>query len=427
MKLLLFVITLFLRRLWRRLRDAAVRSPALTIAVTALCLFLGITLFVYDIPIHSAFDWSVFVLLLAVSSLAQLCALWFNTESLNQVLLRFSNSRYTRQTIGRTYFLCQGMLCLVPPIFLLCLFLGDVLSIAGQLPAAPLPVLGLFIGFHFVSSLLFQTLGVRFSRAGALVCTILTSAAFLFALYLGSITISAVIAVLTAGIAAFFLLTLRAEYAIQKPVLGAKLFLPRIKGLLSDYVSANFMVVYILSLYASVFILYDFLKLLESERPEPQVIKNYAFVSLLLGSLSFIGAADSGNSINWKMQLFAGLRYRTYCIRSLTFLSLIYLPVWLPAFVAYCFWLPLSGVLLFPLVLGVNLLFTVHFFLLQPPPKILPQILIKGALWFAFILAGAWCYYSAALPGLLLALPLLGVCFKAREDLYDWGSYDYMR
>jgi hypothetical protein len=421
MKLLLFTISLFLRRL----RDAVLRSLGLTIVLTALVLFLVITLSIYGIAIHADLDWFSFVLILAICQLGQICAFWFNTESLNRVLLACINSRYSRQTISRAYFLYCGMIALIPPLILLCLFLMGVYSLLP--PAAPLPVLGLFTGFHFASSLLFQALSVRFSRAGALAAAVLTSAVFLAALYMGSLALPAAIAALIAAIAAFFLLTLRAEYAIQKPVFGAKLFLPRIKGLISDYINADFAVMYILALCASVYILYDFIKLIGNENPEPGVIKNYAMLSLLLGSLSFYGAIGSGMTINWNMQSFAGLSYRTYCVRSLAFLSLLSLPAWLPAFAVYCFWLPPSDVLLFPLVIGVNLLFTVHYCLLPMPRESRIRMLIRGAIWFAFIIAGAYCYHRAALPGLLLALPLMVVCIRARENIYDWGSYDYLR
>jgi hypothetical protein len=365
MTLFFFALKLFLKRI---IRDLILRSPL--VSITALLLTI---LFIY-VNRHFTLTEPRFIGLLAVLYITSISSLWFKKQRINLALLRFCNSRYSNQKIILFYSVLQVLRTMIPSLvvcLLLVLGLLEVYADSGQLldKRTSLVIFALFFGFSGLSCFLFQQF-----------CT------------------------------------WQVQRSSSQNRRVPQLFLPRLKSVLSDYVSPDYLLGYLFILCLSVYILYDFIKAFQSDL-EPQSIKNYALVFLCLGAFSFMGIVDSVEHIQWSFLVFSGLGYGFFCIRSIIFLSISSVPVWVPFFIIYISHDPLAA-LLFLLCLGLNLIFMIHISLLVLP------LLLKFLVPLGVIAFSVYAYYAYSPFGFILLAPLIWVIVRSREAVYDWGAYD---
>jgi hypothetical protein len=412
MTLLIFAVKLSLKRL----KGLFFLSPLIWITA----LLLGILFLTQGIRLHLELDQGRISLVLAALQGITVISLLVREDGLEAALGRFCNSRYAYETIVRGWRFCGAFKAALLPLLLCCLILARVVGVD---PDRALPALGLFLAFTPASSLVFQNLMARFSKISALGPMVLGSAVFLFLLYLGLWIAAAVLTLFTLGAAAWFLVFLRREAAKVRPRRESGRCMPRFKSILADYLNADFLVVYFCLLSASVYLMAEFSGLLRGGLPpEGRITGNYAMVFLALPCVSFGGLVDSAANNNWRLlSLSGGLRYALYLKRSALFLSLLSLPLWTPFFLV-CLSLGFFYALLLPVYIALSLFFTVNLSLITGVPKLLRLFIFLG---FTALCAAA--YHTRGLWAFALALPAGALFFKAREDLYDWGTYDYMR
>jgi hypothetical protein len=203
--------------------------------------------------------------------------------------------------------------------------------------------------------------------------------------------------------------------------------LPRLKGLIADYVTPEYAVMYLFLLFAAGYLVFDFLKAegangvgnAAAAFPSQRIIKNYALAFLILGSIPFPGIIDMVHNINWKFRAFFYLDYAAYLRRSVLFLSAASLPLWLPFWVL-CMVRSPTAALLMPPFLAATLLFTVNLAL-----SMINQ-LVKAVLCCAFLCFAGYSYYAQPLLGLILLVPAALAVVRSKENIHDWGSYDYL-
>jgi hypothetical protein len=197
--------------------------------------------------------------------------------------------------------------------------------------------------------------------------------------------------------------------------------LPRLKSLIADYASAEIAVVWVVLLFVSVYLVYDFRSALVTEGgflPDG-VIKNYCLVFLLIGSVPLLEIISSVKNINWHIRVFFNFSYAGYFRRGGLFLSVLSIPLWFPLWLLCLVRAP-AAALPMPLFLAVTLVFTVNLALSMM------NDLFKFALCAVFVLTAAYAYYTQPLLGFVLLIPAGFAAFRGRSNFADWGSYDYL-
>jgi hypothetical protein len=371
MRLLLFLIRLLFKRLWEILRSA----PGVFIVLGAIIvLFVALHLTgIFRIGI--ALDETQLLLVLGMSLFLSLGGAWFTAGTLQGAVFRLCNSRFSNRTLLRAIVMFRSLGYTVPLLVVLLLnCLGLIRT--GTLTMLPPP------------------LNNRYVLWG--ICLVFNLAAGFFLQYLG-----------------YFLYRGR-----RTP--RTRLVLPRLKSLAADY-AVDFVAEYLLLLAASVYLVYDFCTTIAAGRETmtPEVIKNYGLYFFITGTLPFLGIINAGSRMNWKIRAFFDLSYAAYCRRSMGFFTVMSLPLWLP-FWALCLIMPAGTVLLLPIFLLGALVFMVNMVLSMT------NGLLKFLLCMGFIVFAAYCYYTRPLLGLVLLVPAAVSVFRGSQDVYDWGSYDYM-
>jgi hypothetical protein len=308
------------------------------------------------------------------------CGAFIETRTLEAALFRHGNSRYSNRTILRLIMIFRAFKYSVPVILVLLALLTGILPVAGE-PLHrgwPLAGAGLFWGGGFLLALLIQGPAARGLLHGG---------------------------------------GRRRAAGLMRPGHPRPRPRPRLKSLLADYASPDYLLVYLLLLGASVYLLAECMLLLRSGGADAPVIHNYGVVFLLMPGISFGGLLGSVERMNWKIRAFFGLDYTAYLRRSFGFLAAASVPLWLPFWILYLGRSP-SGALGFLLYLALALAFTVNFALSRI------HGLVKGLLWFGFTALCAAAFYLRSPLGLILLLPALFFCIRARETIYDWGLYD---
>jgi hypothetical protein len=332
-----------------------------------------------------------------------------------RALERFANSRYTARAIVRLHYLNRALTNALVPALALGFSLASFVVFPPEFGPPALLCLTVFTA---ASSFVFFNL-TSAAKKIALPAALGGSLVFLFFLYQGSLLLLAILTGLAAGAALWFFRFPRWESAEVQAGRTSRFFLPRLKSTLADYAGAG-LLLYPPALFLSLYLFREYMGFVFAGGPEG-VLKNYALVFLLLSSLPFMGIVDSVTAMNWKIIAMAGKGYGFYLKRSFLFFFVLSLPVWLPFFGVFL-WYHFSGALLFFAVVVFNLFCMINLALVLGIPR-----LFKGLLCVACIIFTAVGYYAENPGAFFLLIPGALFFWRARGDIYDWGSYDYMR
>jgi hypothetical protein len=395
----------------KRMKELFFSAPLVWIAA----LVLGILFGSLGLRPRMAPDGKASLLIFGVLLILFLAGLRIHRPVPLRALLRFANSRYTARAIVRLHYLGRALANSLPPALTLGFSLASFVVFP---PVFGPPALLCLTVFTAASSFVFFNLTIAVKKI-ALAGALGGSLVFLFFLYRGSLPPVVILTGLAVAGASWFFRFPRWESAEVQAGRTSRFFLPRLKSALADYAGAG-LLLYPPALFLSLYLFREYMGFVFSGGPEG-VLKNYALVFLLLSSLPFAGIVDSVETMNWKFIAMAGKGYGFYLKRSFLFLFTLSLPVWLPFFGVFL-WHHVPGALLFFAVVVFNLFCVINLALILGIPR-----LFKGLLCIACIGFSASGYYAENPGAFFLLVPGALFFWRARGDIYDWGSYDYMR